>query len=90
MVQRQSWLFEVGPELLERFKGSLAETAFAIRAALRERGVPDQIFVKPHLPFSLRLSWHKDNKPVFIDLRSPLLLESLVNLARRYPRLRVA
>jgi hypothetical protein len=88
IAQRESWLVTPN-ETLRRETAKAGLHAFAALRALRRRqGWPEEVFVRPQLP--LRLTYHKDAKPIFVDFRSPLFCELLAGWIRAYPRLRIS
>ena len=87
IVQRRTWLVEPDAAFRTALEGEGVEPMAALRSLRRQHGIPEEVFVRPLLP--VRLTHHKDAKPIFVDFRSPLLLQGVVNLLRRYRQLRI-
>jgi hypothetical protein len=86
VVQRRSWLLEISEALRRDVEEIGADALVAFRRVRQELGLPEDVFVRAILP--LRLSEHKDTKPMMIDFRSPLLLELLAASVKRYRAVR--
>jgi hypothetical protein len=86
VVQRRSWRVDTTAVFPDDRPVSGAAGFRAWRAAARARGICDEVFVRPVLP--IHGTHHPDAKPIFVDLRSPLLVELLTSMARKYRDLR--
>lgn len=86
IVQRQTWVIQPTEEL----RATAGAGGYAMFAALRQLqadyGLPDCIFVKPvgGQKFSLLT---KHEKPVFVDFRSPILVEILTKMIKNFRRI---
>jgi hypothetical protein len=87
IVQRESWRIEPDDALRRAVARVGPDALLALRGLRRQRGLPEETFVRPELP--MRHSYYKDTKPVLVDFRNPFLIEALGRWVRRYLRLRV-
>jgi hypothetical protein len=71
VVQRERWIFEAG-ELAALAATDQGEAFLASRRWARAAGLPDQVFVK--------LTW--EDKPFFVDFRSPVLVQMFARQLR--------
>ena len=87
IVQRRSWVIDIDPELRAELARPAPAPWIAVRRLRDRHGWPEAIFVRPRLP--LRLTEHKDTKPMMIDLLNPLLVDTLAGILARHKAVRV-
>ncbi|HLJ27406.1 MAG TPA: hypothetical protein VKY85_11905 [Candidatus Angelobacter sp.] len=88
IVQRESWVIQPSEEIR-----AAAETGgYAMFAALRELqatyGLPECVFVKPHSGQKFT-PLYKHEKPVFVDFRSPVLVEIFAKMIKNFRKFAV-
>jgi len=90
VVQRESWLVEGSEDLLKAADPDRpAHEFFAFARRLRrEMALPDEVFVRPLMP--LRDSGHKDSKPLYLDFRSPQLVDLWRHTLRDFRACRIS
>jgi hypothetical protein len=82
VVQRRSWRVDCEAAVRSGPRTTAPQTMLALRALRRRLGMPEELFVKPMLP--IQGTDHPDAKPMFVDLRSPFLVELLAATMKRY------
>jgi hypothetical protein len=85
IVQRQTWVIQPTEEL----RTTAGAGGYAMFAALRQLqadyGLPDCIFVKPVAGQKFS-PLTKHEKPVFVDFRSPILVEIFAKMIKHFRR----
>ena len=88
VVQRRLWVLEPDDLLRAAMAQPPPGPMVALRRLRASLGMPEQVFVRPVLP--IRSTYHKDAKPIFVDFRSPLLLELLEPLVDNFRKLHIS
>jgi Lantibiotic dehydratase, N terminus len=87
IVQRESWIVDIDITLRRDVQMGGATAYTALRRLRKEHGLPEQVFVRGWPP--QRETFEKDVKPVFVDFRSPLLVEMMAKMMTRFPKLSI-
>lgn len=82
VVQRESWVVEPNATVRKACEEAGPRAFLALRALRRDHVLPEEAFAWPQLP--MRMTVHKDAKPIHVDFRSPLAAEALSALVRRF------
>lgn len=85
IVQRETWRLEPDVAFRQASQSGGYKAYAAWREFRRKHGLPERVFIRGCLPE--RLTFDKDIKPVFIDFRSPLLLEMASKMMSRFQKL---
>ena len=87
IVQRESWYVEPDSALRQAAQLGGYKAYSAWREFRQKHNLPERVFIRGCLPE--RQTFNKDIKPVFVDFRSPMLVEMVSKMIGRFQKLSI-
>jgi Lantibiotic dehydratase, N terminus len=87
IVQRETWSLEPDSVLRQAALAGGHKAYAGWREFRQKHGLPEKVFIRGCM--TQRLTFDKDIKPVFVDFRSPLLLEMASKMVNRFQKLSI-